>query len=133
MKDRPMNSETISYAVGAVAFFGVILLIYSVYRSHRSRIELLITELLNQYFEGKISLDQLADHRRIIASRHFTQSAEFYSLAIDAFQRAVDAKIVDESLSKEDETKLLRSLAALKNEFGLTDLYKVEKQRPGHV
>ena len=77
VKDRPMNSETISYAVGAVAFFGVILLIYSVYRSHRSRIELLITELLNQYFEGKISLDQLADHRRIIASRHFTQSGNF--------------------------------------------------------
>ena len=51
----------------------------------------------------------------------------FPSLAnIAAFQRAVDANFAHESHSKEDERKFLRLMAALKNEFGSTDLYQIE-------
>jgi hypothetical protein len=56
----------------------------------------------------------------------------FASLAnIAAFQRAVDANFAHESHSQEDERKFLGLLAALKNEFGLTDLYQIEGWRAG--
>ena len=48
-----------------------------------------------------------------------------------AFQRAADAHLAHYPHTKEDESKLLRSLAALKEEFGLPDLYRTEVWRPG--
>jgi hypothetical protein len=128
-----MNSDTVSYVVGGAILFGFVVWIYFVYRRHRDRTELLMMELLNQYFKGDISLDLLVDRARDIASHYFLQSAEFHSLAIAAFQRAVDGKTLNQSLSKDDERILFRLLATLKNKFGLTDLYKVEVWRPGSV
>ena len=110
-------------------------LLISFYFAHlrrRRRTErLLIMELLKRYFEGDISVGQLGQRAREIANRHFIQSAEFYSLAIAGFQRAVDTRLGSQTYSKEEETKLLSLLAALKNEFGLTDRYQVEAWRPG--
>ena len=74
--------------------------------------------------------DQLGQRARKITSRHFTGTSEFYSLAIAAFQSAVDAKVAHLH-SEKDERKLLRLLAALKNEFGLTDRYQIEGWRAG--
>jgi hypothetical protein len=73
-------------------------------------------------------VDQLGQCARKIASRHLTGTSEFYSLAIAAFQSAVDAKLAHLH-SEEDERKLLSLLAALKNEFGLTDRYQIEGWR----
>ena len=61
----------------------------------------------------------------------FIQSTEFYSLVIAAFQRAVDANLEHRPHSRDDERKLLSLLAALKNEFGLTDRYQIEAWRAG--
>jgi hypothetical protein len=52
-------------------------------------------------------------------------------LATAAFHGAVDAKLEHQAHSEEDERKPLGLLAALKKEFGLTDLYQIEAWRPG--
>ena len=56
----------------------------------------------------------------------FTGGAEFYALVTRGFQRAADAQLGHHSHTMEDENKLLRSLAALKEEFGLPDRYRIE-------
>jgi hypothetical protein len=61
----------------------------------------------------------------------FTGGAQFYALVTGAFQRAADAQLAHHSHTKEVESKLLRSLAALKEEFGLPDCYRTEAGRPG--
>ena len=48
-----------------------------------------------------------------------------------AFQRAADAQLARHPHNVADENRLLRSLAALKEEFGLPDLYRIEAWRPG--
>ena len=90
-----------------------------------------MTELLNRYFDGDLPADQVGQRAGEIASRRFLGSAEFYSLAISAFQRAADAKLPHQAHSIEDEKNLLRLLAALKREFGLTDRYQIEGWRAG--
>jgi hypothetical protein len=75
--------------------------------------------------------NQLGQRTREIASRQFIGSEEFYSLAITAFQTAADAKLGQQTHSLEDETNLLRLLADLKTEFGLTDRYQIQGWRAG--
>ena len=86
-------------------------------------------ELLKGYFHGDMPADQVGRQARELASPHFLNSAEFYSLAVAAFQSVADAKLTFQPNSKEDESKLVRMLAALKSEFGLTDRYKIEGWR----
>ena len=50
----------------------------------------------------------------------FTGSAEFYALVTGGFQRVADAQL-GHPYAVEDQNKLLRSLAALKEELGLPD------------
>jgi hypothetical protein len=88
-------------------------------------------ELLKRYFHGDMPADQLGQRTREITHHHFIQGAEFHSLAIEAFQGAVDQNFAHQSHSKAGERKLLGLLAALKNEFGLTDLYQIEGWRAG--
>jgi hypothetical protein len=88
-------------------------------------------ELLKGYFKGDLPADQLSRRTREIVSQHFTGSAEFYSSAIAAFQGAVDAKLGHQAHAQEEERKLMSMLAALKNEFGLTDRYQIEGWRAG--
>lgn len=85
-------------------------------------------DLLKSYFNGDVPAKQLGRRAREIASQHFTRSDEFYAFAIAAFQSAIDAAHTQQT--KQDERKLLSAMAALKREFGLTDLYQVEAWRP---
>ncbi len=117
--------------IAGVILIAIFLSLYLVYRRRRIRMKRLMVELLKGYFDGYMPADQVGQRTREIASRHFLRSAEFYSLAIAAFQSAADATLTHQALSKEDESKLLRLLAALKREFGLTDRYQIEGWRPG--
>ncbi len=117
--------------IAGVILIAIFLTLYLVYRRRRIRIKRLMMDLLKGYFDGDMHADQVGQRTREIASRHFLRSAEFYSLAIAAFQSAADATLTHQALSKEDESKLLRLLAALKREFGLTDRYQIEGWRPG--
>jgi len=127
-----MDIETFSSIVWTAALVGAVIWIYLARRHRRLRIKrLLILELLKGYFQGEMPADQLGQRTREITGRGFVQSAEFHSLAVAAFQRAIDAKRADQSHSREDERKLLGLFAALKNEFGLTELFQVEAWRAG--
>jgi hypothetical protein len=127
-----MDSDTFSGIVWGAVLFGILIWFYLAHLRHRRRTKrLLIMDLLKRYFEGDIPADQIGQRTRAIANHHFIQSAEFYSIAIAGFQHAVDAKLANRSHSEEQGRKMLSLLAALKNEFGLTDLYRVEAWRSG--
>ena len=99
--------------------------------NRRRRAKRLTMELLKGYFQGDIDARQFARRMRESGDYGFTGGAEFYALVTGAFQRAADAQLAHHSHTKEDESKLLRSLAALKEEFGLPDCYRIEPWRPG--
>jgi hypothetical protein len=127
-----MDSDTIVLIVAGAVLAGVLISIYLAYwRRRLRRNRLTMTEHFKRYFQGDLQVDQLGRNIREIASRHFLRSAEFYSLAIAAFQHAVDAKPGRAADAKEAERKLLSLLAALKREFGLTDRYQIEAWKPG--
>ena len=127
-----MDIETFSSIVWAVVLVGAVVSIYLARRHRRLRIKrLLILELLKGYFQGDMPADQLGQRAREITGRGFMQSTEFQSLAVAAFQRAIDAKLADQSHSREEERKLLGLVAALQNQFGLTDRFQVEAWRAG--
>jgi len=73
--------------------------------------------------------NELRSRIREIGNYYFTRSTELYALVIAAFQGAVDEKLAHQADFKEGERKLLSRLAALKKEFGLTDLYQIEGWR----
>ena len=131
-KARRMDSDTFSSIVWGAVVFGFLISFFLAYRRYRRRTtQVLVMELFKQYFEGAMPPDQLGQRTRRIANHNFIGSAEFHSLAVAGFQRAVDAKLRDQPHSKQDERKLLSLLATLKNEFGLTDLYQIEGWRSG--
>ena len=99
--------------------------------NRRRRAKRLTMELLKGYFQGDIDARQFARRMRESGDYGFTGGAEFYALVTGAFQRAADAQLAHHSHTKEVESKLLRSLAALKEEFGLPDCYRIEAWRPG--
>ena len=127
-----MDIEPFSIIVWTVTLVGAVISIYLAHHHRRLRIKRLrILELLKGYFRGDMPADQLGQRAREITSRGFMQGTEFHSLAVIAFQRAIDAKLADPSHSREEEKKLLGLFAALKNQFGLTDLFHVETSRAG--
>jgi hypothetical protein len=99
--------------------------------NRRRRAKRLTMELLKGYFHGDIDARQFARRMRESGDYGFTGGAQFYALVTGAFQRAADAQLPHHSHTKEVESKLLRSLAALKEEFGLPDCYRIEAGRPG--
>jgi hypothetical protein len=105
-------------------------IVFAVNRYRQFRARRPIMELLNAYFRGEASLDQVARRAREVAPRHFTSGDEFQSLTVAAFQSAAEAKFAHKPHSMKDESELLHLLAALKNEFGLPDRYRLE-ERPG--
>jgi hypothetical protein len=127
-----MDGDAIIYAVWAVLLAGILVSLGLTYRSHwlRTRRARLM-EVFNGYFRGDIPPNELGRRTGQIVTRQFMGSAEFYSLAVTAFQDAIDAGVADQSRSEERQAKLLRLLAALKNQFGLTDRYQIEAWRPG--
>ena len=123
-------SDTI-IGIGGAILIAIFLSIYRAYRRRLVRTKGLMTELLNRYFDGDLPAGQVGQRAGEIASRRFLHGAEFHSLAISAFQRAAAAKLAHQAHSIEDESNLLRLLAALKREFGLTDRYQIEGWRAG--
>ena len=127
-----MDSDTFSSIVWGAALVGIFISIYFARRRRWRRTNRpLIMELLKRYFQGDMPADQLGKRTREITDHHFMQDDELHSLAIAAFQRAVDANFTSQSDYREGERKLLGLLAALKYEFGLTDLYQIEGWRAG--
>jgi hypothetical protein len=126
-----MDGDTVMYIVWGVVLLGILISIFLAYWSRRLRAKRLqLMDLFNGYFRGEVPADQLGVRARQIASRHFVGSGEFFSLAVAAFQGAVDAR-AHQPHSEELQKKLLRMFAALKNEFGLTDRYLIEGWRTG--
>jgi len=99
--------------------------------NRRRRTQQLTIELLKGYFQGDIDALQFARRVRESGDYGFTGGGEFYALVTAAFQRAADAQLAHQPHTIEDESKLLRSLAALKAELGLPDLYRSEAWRLG--
>jgi hypothetical protein len=127
-----MDGDTIMYFVWGVFLLGILISVSLAYWRRRLRTKRsLLMDLFNDYFCGDLPRDQLGPRVRQIAGRHFIGSAEFYSLAISAFQGAVDARLTNQSHSETQQKKLLRLLATLKIEFGLTDRYLIEGWRTG--
>jgi hypothetical protein len=124
-----MNRVTVAIIVLAVLAVGSVA-VYFLW-SRRRRAKRLTIELLNGYFQGDIDAGQFARRLRESGDYGFTGSAKFYALVTAAFQRAADARLAHYPLTVVDENKLLRSLAALKGELGLPDLYRIEAWRPG--
>ena len=124
-----MNRVTVAIIVLAVLAVGsaAIYLLWG----RRRRAKRITIELLNGYFQGSIDAPQFARRLRESGDYGFTGSGEFYALVTAAFQRAAAARLALYQHTVEDENKLLRSLAALKEEFGLPDLYRIEAWRPG--
>ncbi len=87
-------------------------------------------ELVADYFNGDLPLDQLARRAREVASRNFIGSPECQALVQGAFQRAAEAKL-GEAPSLEAEKKLLTALAAARAEFGLPERYQNEGWKAG--
>lgn len=127
-----MEDDRIIYIVWEILLLGILITTLLAYRSRRLRAKRLsLMELFNGYFRGDMPADQIGQRVRQIASRHFMGGAEFFSLTIAAFQNAVDAKLSHQPHSEERQKKLMGLLAALKNEFGLTDRYQIEGWRVG--
>jgi len=127
-----MDSDALSIIAAGVILAAILIVISFIHFRRRRSIKMArIMELLNRYFRGDLPVDQLGQRTRAIASRHFMRSAELYSLVISAFQGTVDAMLVRQAHSKEDERRLLGLLAALKQEFGLADRYRIEAWRSG--
>jgi hypothetical protein len=127
-----MKIDTITLIISAALLAGALIALFAGHLRRRHRLERqLIKDLLRSYFKGDVSTDQLGSRTREIVGQHFTRSDEFHSLVVSAFQNAVDASLTRPTFAKQGEKKLLGAMAALKNEFGLTDRYRVEAWRPG--
>jgi len=99
--------------------------------NRRRRTKRLTMELLKGYFQGDIDARQFARRMHESGDYGFTGGADFYALVTGAFRRAANAQLAQHPYTVEDQNKLLRSLAALREEFGLPDLYRTEAWRPG--
>ena len=127
-----MKDDTITLIIsGALLAAALAFLFFGHMRRRHHLKRLLLIDLLKSYFKGDVPVKELRRRTREIVSQHFTGSDEFYSLVVSAFQGAVDAARTQQTHTEQGERKLLSAMAALKNEFGLTDRYQVEAWRPG--
>ena len=124
-------SDMIRNIAGLAVFAVALFCLYLVYRHRQLHAKRLTGDLLHEYFRSAMPADQLAQRTREIASRQFIASNEFYSLVTAAFQAAAAAKLGQQTHSVEEERTLLKLLADLKTEFGLTDRYRIEGWRAG--
>ena len=121
--------DRVTAIVLGVAALGA-MLAFVIYWNRRLRTAQRMHDLLEEYFQGTIPVGQFGQRARAIASSAFFGGPTFFSLATSAFQHATDARRAKQANSKEDEDELMRLLADLKREFGVTDRYKFEG-RPG--
>jgi hypothetical protein len=108
---------------GAVAFLMI--------RRGRLRAKCAMSELLANYFRGGMPANQLGRRARESAGLGFLDSQEFQSLAVAAFQRAAGERLIGKPHTMKDETELLNMLAAVREEFGLPERYRIEGWRAG--
>jgi hypothetical protein len=122
--------RTALISVVAAALAVATIIIFFAGRRRRMRAKGPMMALLNAYFRGESSLDQVARRARDVGPR-YPSSDEFQSLTVAAFQGAAEAKLVHKAHSLKDESQLLHLLAALRTEFGLPERYKTEGWRAG--
>jgi hypothetical protein len=122
------TDRLINFGLFCAACAVAAILIYLVYRRRRRRAVNLMRSLLKDYFDETISVEELGRKARADVGRRFLGGSESFAEAVQAFQKAV-AKRLPPNHSREEEAKLLGHLAALKNEFGLTDRYQIEGWR----
>jgi hypothetical protein len=120
----------IDFGIFCAACAAAAILIYLVYRHRRSRAASLMRGLLEDYFDEKIGVEELGRKARTVVGRSFLGGNESFAGTVRAFHKAVDQRLPPNHSIK-DEAKLLGLLAALKNEFGLTDRYQTEGWRAG--
>jgi hypothetical protein len=124
--------ERTAINLGVVALVAVALILAYVIRRMRLReATRRIGELLPGYFNGEVSLDQLARRAHEVASRSFLGGPECQALVQAAFHRAAQAKLAGAAYSLDAEKKLLTELAAVRSEFGLPERYRSEGWRAG--
>jgi hypothetical protein len=120
-------------AVAFSAICGAIVVIaavaYLLRRRRELRIKRTLQEPLEEYFQGKISVNQLSQSALQTAGPHYVGGAKFYSFVARAYQHAADARSGGPDFREEEE--LVRLLGDLKRELGLPDRYKIEAWRPG--
>jgi hypothetical protein len=119
----------ISFGVVCAALAAGVIVVCVVRHYRLLRAKRVMSSLLEEYFEGKMGVEQVGWRAREIGGR-FTDGTEFFAQVAAAFQRAADTRLT-QAYSAADEAGLLRSLAALKNELGLPDRYQTEGWRPG--
>ena len=120
----------INFGIFCAGCVAVAILIYLVSQRRRSRAVNLLRNLLKDYFDGKISVEALGQNARAAVGHVFLGGNESFVESVRAFQKAVDQRLPPNH-SQKDEGELLGLLAALKNEFGLTDRYQIEGWRAG--
>jgi hypothetical protein len=126
-----MTIDTTTLIISGALLVGALVVLIAGHLRRRYRFERrLVQDLLRSYFRGEVPSEQLGQRAREIVGRRFTQSDEFYSLAAAAFQRSVDAALLQQTATELREKELLNAMAILKREFCLTDLYQVEGWRP---
>ena len=119
-----------AFAILLAACIAAILIVAAVYRYRRLRATRLMHGLLEDYFQEKIGVEQLGQRARESVGRRFVGGNESFAEVASAFQHAVNTRLPPRH-SVEDESKLLRMLAAARSEFGLTERYKNEGWRAG--
>jgi len=103
---------------------------YFVLRYRRERFRRAMRVALAEYFAGRTEVGELGRRARETVGRSFLGGNACFAESISADQRAVDAARAGKRPAG-DEAKLVRLLAALKNEFGLTERYQIEGWRAG--
>ena len=105
------------------------ILIYLAYQHRRRHAANLMRGILEDYFEEKIGVDELARNARAAVGHRFLGGNESFAGSVRAFQNA--AERLPPNYLQKDADKLLGLLAALRNEFGLADRYQIEGWRAG--
>jgi hypothetical protein len=127
-----MRNDTITLIISAVLLAAALTVLFVSHLRRRNHLKRqLVVDLFRSYFKGEVPAYQLSRRTREIVSVQYTYSDEFYALVVSAFQAAVDATFSRQPHTAQADRKLLSALAALKQQFGLTDRYQVEAWRPG--
>jgi hypothetical protein len=117
---------------GAVAIICLFLIVSYAIRGIRLRkTKRRMGEVLADYFNDGLALDQLSRRARDVASWRFIGSSECQALVQSAFQRAAETKLAGKAHSLEAEKKLLTMFAAVRSEFGLPERYQNEGWKAG--
>ena len=123
--------ETAARAGAAAIFAAIVIAGYLIYRFMFGRARANMHALFGAYFRGEMTPKELGRRARTLPGHGLLGSSELLALAAAAFQGAVDEKLGRKAQAAEETNKLLRTLADLKLELGLPDLYQSEGWRLG--